>query len=132
MRFKQAQAAAAGSGKAAKASAAAAAAAEEAASKKAAGKGKGGGGGGGGKGKGGKGGGGGAPPAEMTAKQAKSKRKAERAAMEAARKGEVENMMKVRWKLFGVFCPTGRRETEGADAGLPSQNSYCFSFFSFL
>ena len=127
MRFKQAQAAAAGSGKAAKASAAAAAA-EEAASKKAAGKGKG--GGGGGKGKGGKGGGGGAPPAEMTAKQAKSKRKAERAAMEAARKGEVENMMKVRWKSFGVFWPTGR-ETKGADSGLPSQNSYFVLFFSF-
>eukprot|EP00752_Nemacystus_decipiens_P007516 g6716.t1 len=89
------KAAAAGSGKAAKASAAAASAAEEASSKKAAGKGKGGGGGGGGKGKGGKGEGGGTPAVELTAKQAKSKRKAERAAMEAARKGEVENMMKV-------------------------------------
>ncbi|CAM9281089.1 unnamed protein product [Ectocarpus sp. 6 AP-2014] len=52
--------------------------------------------GGGGKGGKGKGEGkGGAAPAELTAKQAKSKRKAERAAMEAARKGEVESMMKV-------------------------------------
>ncbi|CAM9436571.1 unnamed protein product [Ectocarpus sp. 12 AP-2014] len=72
--------AAGGSGKGGKASAAAA---------ESSGKGK----GGGGKGKGG--GKGGAAPAELTAKQAKSKRKAERAAMEAARKGEVESMMKV-------------------------------------
>lgn len=83
----KAQAAAGASGKAAKASAAAAAA-EDAAAKKAPGKGN--------KGKAGKGG---APPAELTAKQAKSKRKVERAAMEAARKGEVESMMKVRsWR----------------------------------
>ncbi|CAM9242873.1 unnamed protein product [Ectocarpus sp. 8 AP-2014] len=72
--------AAGGSGKGGKASAATA---------ESSGKGK----GGGGKGKGG--GKGGAAPAELTAKQAKSKRKAERAAMEAARKGEVESMMKV-------------------------------------
>eukprot|EP00903_Cladosiphon_okamuranus_P006151 g6052.t1 len=70
--------------------------AEEAAAKKAPAKGKGGGGKGkAGKGGGGGGGGGGAPPAELTAKQAKAKRKAERAAIEAARKGEVESMMKV-------------------------------------
>lgn len=58
----------------------------------AAGKGKGA-GGGKGKGKTGKAGGGGA--GELTAKEAKSRRKAEKAAMEAARKNEVESMMKV-------------------------------------
>ncbi|CAN0417386.1 unnamed protein product [Pylaiella littoralis] len=68
----------------------AAAAAEDATSNTSSDKGK----GGGGKGKGGGKGGGGAP-IELTAKQAKSKRKAERAAMEAARKDEVQNMMKV-------------------------------------
>lgn len=61
-------------------------------------KGGGGGGGGGGGCKGNKksGKGGGAPPEQLTAKESKARRKAEREAMEAARKGEVDTMMRVR------------------------------------